>query len=54
MKETIFPRFSAGDISAIYMGAIIKDIPTPIPAINLAITKIKKEGATADKIAEKK
>jgi hypothetical protein len=35
-----------------YIGAISREIPTPIPAIILANTKIKKVGATADKTAE--
>ena len=53
LKETIFPRLAAGAISAMYMGAMIREIPTPIPANIRANTKIKKLGATADKIAEK-
>ena len=42
----------AGEISAIYIGAKIREAPTPKPPIILAITSVIKSGANAEKSAE--
>lgn len=43
---------SGGDISAMYIGARIKDAPTPNPPIIRAITRVKNVGAKAEASAE--
>ena len=52
LNETILPLSSGGEISAIYMGAIMSEVPTPKPPIILAITRKINDGARADAIAE--
>jgi hypothetical protein len=53
LKETNRPRIAGGDVSAMYMGAIINEAPTPNPPIILATTRKTKLGAKADKMADK-
>ena len=52
LKETILPRIAGGAISAMYIGANIKEAPTPNPPIILAITKVKNVGAKAEAKAD--
>jgi hypothetical protein len=46
------PLFCGGAISAMYMGAIIKDAPTPSPPSILAKTRLVNPGANAEHNAE--
>ena len=43
---------AGGDSSAMYMGATIRDAPTPSPPIMRAMTSISKLGARAEETAE--
>ena len=52
LKDTICPRILGGEISAIYIGAIMSDAPTPNPPIMRAMTSKIKLGARAEPMAE--
>lgn len=52
LKETIWPRMCAGEISAMYIGATMSEAPTPSPPIIRAATSAWKLGARADAMAE--
>ncbi|MBA7533626.1 hypothetical protein ES705_25867 [subsurface metagenome] len=54
LKETILPLSFGGAISAIYIGAIIREAPTPNPPIIRAMTRLTKLGATAENTADMK
>ena len=52
LNETIWPLILGGETSAMYMGAIMRAAPTPIPPIIRAITSTRKVGARAEATAE--
>ena len=52
LNDTILPRMAGGEISAIYIGAMMSEAPTPNPPIMRATTRNKKEGARAEATAD--
>ena len=52
LKDTICPRMEAGEVSAMYIGAMIRDAPTPRPPTIRAMTSKRKLGAMAEPMAE--